>query len=58
MNDAPDDLERIAFSEENGPYQYIKLVASGKIDEMLLDALSDYIDRQRRRLTKDTTNDS
>jgi hypothetical protein len=42
--------ERVVFAEESDPQRYIKLVASGDIDETLLDALSDYLKRQRKRL--------
>ncbi len=42
--------ERVVFVEEVEPDQYLKLVASGELDEIMLDALSDYINRQKRRL--------
>ena len=42
--------ERVVFTEESDPQQYVKLIASGEIDESLLDALSDYVKRQRKRL--------
>lgn len=42
--------ERVVFSEETGPEQYLKLVASGETNEALLEALEDYIRRQKRRL--------
>jgi len=44
------DGERIVFVEEGGPAQYLKLVASGDLDETLLEALEDYIKRQKKRL--------
>ena len=42
--------ERVVFSEETGSEQYLKLVASGPLDDSLLEALEDYIRRQRKRL--------
>jgi hypothetical protein len=42
--------ERVVFTEESDPTRYIKLIASGDIDETLLDALTDYVKRQRKRL--------
>lgn len=42
--------ERVVFSEETGADQYLKLVASGPLDDSLLEALEDYIRRQRKRL--------
>ena len=42
--------ERIVFTEESDPERYVKLVAAGEIDETLLDALTDYVKRQRKRL--------
>lgn len=44
------DGERVVFSEETGAEQYLKLVASGPLDDSLLEALEDYIRRQRKRL--------
>ncbi len=41
--------ERVVFAEENSPQQYLRLVASGEMDEFLLDALEDYVKRERRR---------
>ena len=43
--------ERVVFFEEGGPTQYVKLIASGVMDESLLEALEDYIKRQKKRLT-------
>jgi len=45
------DGERVVFVEEGGPSQYLKVVASGDLDENLLEALEDYIKRQKRRLS-------
>ncbi len=42
--------ERVVFSEETGADQYLKLVAAGPLDDSLLEALEDYIKRQRKRL--------
>ena len=42
--------ERVIFAEESTPQQYLRLVASGNIDAFLLDALDDYVKRQRKRL--------
>lgn len=42
--------ERVVFTEEGQPNQYLKLVASGPIDDGLLEALEDFVKRQRRRL--------
>lgn len=42
--------ERVVFSEEVGSANYLKLVASGDMNVDLLDALADFIRRQKRRL--------
>jgi hypothetical protein len=42
--------ERVVFVEEGGPSQYLKLVASGELDAGMLEALEDYIKRQKKRL--------
>jgi hypothetical protein len=44
------ESERVVFSEETGAEQYLKLVAAGPLDDSLLEALEDYIRRQRKRL--------
>jgi hypothetical protein len=44
------DGERVAFIEEGQPGQYLKLIASGDVDDTLLEALEDYVKRQRKRL--------
>lgn len=44
------ESERVVFSEETGADQYLKLVAAGPLDDSLLEALEDYIRRQRKRL--------
>ena len=33
----------------SNPQQYVKLIVSGDVDEMLLDALRDYVKRQKKR---------
>jgi hypothetical protein len=47
---AINEAERIVFVEEGMRGQYVKLVVSGELDEITLEALSDYIERQKRRL--------
>ena len=42
------DSERVVFTEEAAPNQYLKLVASGDVDDFLLEALEDYVKRQRK----------
>ena len=42
--------ERVVFVEESGPDQYLKLVAAGSLDDTLLEALEDFIKRQKKRL--------
>jgi hypothetical protein len=42
--------ERVVFIEESNPLQYVKLIASGDVDETLLDAIEDYVKRQKKRL--------
>lgn len=42
--------ERVAFTEEGQPGQYLKLIASGEFDDTLLEALEDFVKRQRKRL--------
>jgi hypothetical protein len=44
--------ERVVFTEEGEPGQQIKLIASGSLDEYMLDALANYIERQKRRLNR------
>jgi hypothetical protein len=44
------DGERVVFVEETTPSQYLKLVANGEMDESLLEALEDYVKRQKKRL--------
>jgi hypothetical protein len=44
------DGERVVFTEESAPQVYLKLVATGDLDEYLLDALDTYVKRQRKRL--------
>ena len=42
--------ERVVFVEESGPDQYLKLVAAGQMDASLLEALEDFVKRQKKRL--------
>ncbi len=42
--------ERVVFTEEGQPNQYLKLIASGEVDDGLLEALADFVKRQRKRL--------
>jgi hypothetical protein len=42
--------ERVVFTEEIDPQTYVKLIASGFVDDGLLEALEDYVKRQRKRL--------
>jgi hypothetical protein len=42
--------ERVVFAEEGLPNQYLKLIASGDVDDVLLEALEDFVKRQRKRL--------
>jgi hypothetical protein len=44
------DGERIVFTEETNPQNYLKLVANGEVDETMLEALEDYVKRQKKRL--------
>lgn len=46
------DGERVVFVEESGPAQYLKVIASGDLDESLLEALKDYVERQEKRLKR------
>lgn len=42
--------ERVVFTEELNPQNYLKLIASGDVDETMLEALEDYVKRQKKRL--------
>lgn len=42
--------ERVVFSEEGDRGQYLQLLASGEITDDMLEAVEDYVKRQRRRL--------
>jgi hypothetical protein len=44
------DNERVIFVEEASAGQYLKLVATGQLDDNLLEALEDFTKRQRKRL--------
>ena len=43
--------ERIVFVDESGPGRYLKLIANGEPDETMLEALEDYVKRQKKRLS-------
>ena len=43
--------ERVVSVEESSPATYLKIIASGELDESLLEALEDYVKRQKKRLT-------
>lgn len=49
------EAERVAFIEETQPGQYLKLIASGEVDDALLEALEDYVKRQRKRLARESS---
>lgn len=51
------DGERIVFTEESDPQIYLKVVARGDVDDILLDALEDYVKRQRKRLQAQRSKD-
>jgi hypothetical protein len=42
--------EQVVFVEASGPEQYVKLVLAGQMDDSLLEALEDYVKRQKKRL--------
>lgn len=42
--------ERVVFTEETNPQNYLKLIASGDVDESMLEALEDFVRRQKKRL--------
>ncbi len=44
--------ERVVFTEEGGLSSTLKLIVSGDIDADMLEALEDFIKRQKRRLAK------
>jgi hypothetical protein len=44
------DGERIVFTEESNQQSYLKLIASGDVDETMLEALEDYVKHQKKRL--------
>jgi hypothetical protein len=44
--------ERVVFVEESHPSHYLKVVASGELDADLLEALEDYVNRQKRRINQ------
>ena len=44
--------ERIVFVDESSPEQYLKLVVSGELNLDMLEALEDYVKRQKKRLSR------
>jgi hypothetical protein len=44
------DGERVVFTEESNPQNYLKLIASGDVDGTMLEALEDYVKRQKSAL--------
>ncbi|MDF1600529.1 hypothetical protein PZ895_12240 [Mesorhizobium sp. YIM 152430] len=46
------EQERTVYCEEGAPGQYLKLVASGDLDDYLLEAIEDFVKRQRKRLAR------
>ena len=44
--------ERTVYREEGAPGQYLRLVASGDLDDYLLEAIEDFVKRQRKRLQR------
>jgi hypothetical protein len=50
------ESERVVFTEESDPQTYVRLIASGIVDDSLLEALEDYVKRQRKRLAKGAAN--
>ena len=47
-----DDGERVVFSEEGGATRAIRLLVRGEMDIDLIEALEDFLRRQKRRLTR------
>ena len=43
------DGERVVFTVETNPQNYLKLVVSGEVDGTMGEALEDYVKRQKRR---------
>ena len=51
---APSDLsERTVFREEGTPGQSLTLKAAGEVTDDMLEALEDYVKRQRKRLSRE-----
>jgi len=48
------DGERVVFTEEANPHNYLKSVAGGEADETMLEALADYVKCQGKRLVAST----
>lgn len=45
--------ERVIFTEEGGPGQQLKVLVSGEFDLSLLEALANFVTRQKRRLGRE-----
>ena len=46
--------ERVIFVDEVTPGRHLRVIASGEVDEELLDALEDFTKRRRKRLLRPT----
>jgi hypothetical protein len=44
------DGECVVFTEESNPQSYLKLIASGEVDETMLEALEDHVKRKKKQL--------
>jgi hypothetical protein len=42
--------ERVISVDEAGPGQYLKVVASGELDDVQIEALEDFIKRRKKRI--------
>ncbi|WP_143278289.1 hypothetical protein [Bradyrhizobium sp. UFLA03-84] len=49
----PKPATRAGRAVSHNPQDYLKLVASGEIDETMLEALEDDLKRQQKRLERD-----
>jgi hypothetical protein len=50
------DVTRPGTPVQSGNHNYLKLVASGDVDETMLEALEDYVKRQKKRLARPAIN--
>ena len=44
--------ERVVFVDEVAPGRHLRVIASGELDDELLDALEDFTKRRRKRLAR------